>query len=128
MTSVTAVPRSMLQITYAPSDTGTYTIPYSESFSKAIIQVTEGNIAGDKISLYASFTPAVAATHVLVGEAADGTIPAADQLTGPGALFYTKGLAIPLIIAYTVKAPVANNMVIIIRMYNDNYLGTKTRA
>jgi hypothetical protein len=128
MTSVTAGNRRVLRLTYALGDTDTYTVPYSEYFTRAVVQVLAGNIAGDTVSLYGSLTPAVAATHFLLGEDVTGTVNAAPQLTGPGVLFYTKDLAIPLVLAITVKAAPGNAMVLAIQMYNDIYQGSKTRS
>lgn len=134
MTSVTTQCRRVITVSFAAAATGTYEIPYSANFSRAIVQCVGGNAGADSIDLYASLDPATPATHFLVGEDIGGTVNASPQLTGPtaagvgGVLFYTKSLALPLILAYTVKGAPAVSMDLVIRLYDDNYQGTQTRS
>jgi len=125
MVSTTATCRRNISLTLTKNTTDTYDIPYSENFSAAVVQVLSGN-AGDTYDLLASFTPAVAGTLFRVGENIAGTVPAHWQLTGQGVLFYTKGLAIPLVLSYAIGA--VSDAVLQIRLYNDVYQGTKTRS
>jgi len=126
MASITAAPQRVIRLTLAAGASGTYTIPYADLFSQAIVQVVSGNVGLDVIDLDASLTPADATTHFLVGEDIAGAVGGSPQLTGPGQLFYTKGIPLPLVLTYSINA--AGPAGIIIRLYDDVYQGTQTRS
>lgn len=76
----------------------TYTIPFSEAFTKMAFQLTDVG-GGDTFDLLGSID---GTNYVRVGELVGGTI---NLLTGPGFLFYTKDIPLSLQVSYTVAVP-----------------------